>query len=80
MSAAVARPARPDRPLGPVSRRDLESKLRELQGEVEEGTKTVASYAIAVGAVVVVGIALGAFLLGRRKGKRRTTVVEVRRV
>jgi hypothetical protein len=79
MNAAVARQAR-TAPLGPVSRADLEQKFRELQGEIEEGKATATSYALAVGAVVVVSIALGAFLLGRRKGKRRTTVVEVRRI
>ena len=81
MSAAVAKHARPTRPsLGPISRGDLEAKFRELQGGIDEGKSTAASYAIAVGAVVVAGIAVGAFLLGRRKGKKRTTVVEVRRI
>jgi hypothetical protein len=74
MAVAAAHRARP------ITRGDLESKLRELQGGVEEGKQTAVSYALAVGAVVVVGITLGAFLFGRRKGKKRTTVVEVRRI
>jgi hypothetical protein len=64
----------------PITRDDLEAKLRELQGEVDETKESVLSTAIAVGAVVVVGVVAVAFLLGRRRGRRRTTVVEVRRI
>jgi hypothetical protein len=80
MSAAVAKHAKHGGHLRAVTRNDLESKMRELQGGIEEGAATAKSYAIAVGAVVVVGVALGAYLLGRRKGRKRTTVVEVRRI
>jgi hypothetical protein len=80
MSAAVAKHTRSAGHLHPVTRSDLESKMRELQGGIEEGKATAASYAIAVGVVVVVGVAVGAFLLGRRKGRKRTTIVEVRRL
>ncbi len=64
----------------PISRGDLESKLRELQGEVDETKDSALSTAIAVGAVIAVGVVAVAFLLGRRRGKRRTTVVEIRRI
>jgi hypothetical protein len=33
-----------------------------------------------VGAIVAVGVIAVAFMLGRRKGKKRMTVVEVRRI
>ncbi len=65
---------------GPITKADLESKLRELQGEVDETKESALSTAIAVGAVIAVGVVAVAFLLGRRKGKRRTTIVEVRRI
>lgn len=63
-----------------ITRDDIEAKLRELQGEVGERTEAakVPALAIAVG-VVVVTIA-AAYLLGRRKGKRRQTVLEIRRI
>jgi hypothetical protein len=64
----------------PITRDDLEAKLRELQGEVEETKASALSTAVTVGAVVLVGVVAVAFLLGRRKGRRRTTVVEVRRI
>jgi hypothetical protein len=36
--------------------------------------------AIVVGAVAAVAVLAAVYLLGRRKGKKRTTVVEIRRV
>lgn len=64
----------------PITRGHLEAKLRELQGGVEDTKESATSTLIAVGAVVVVGIIAVAFLAGRRKGKKRTTIVEVRRI
>jgi len=64
----------------PIQRDDLEAKLRELQGEVTETRESATSTLVTVGAVVLVGVIAVAFLLGRRKGKKRTTVVEVRRL
>ena len=63
-----------------ITRRDLESKLRELQSEVETTSQTAKSYALAVGAVAVVAVVGVAYLFGRRRGKKRSTVVEVRRI
>lgn len=63
-----------------VSRDDIEAKLRELRGEVDavgESSRNVVLIAGVTAAVIVVGLA---YVLGRRKGKRRTTVVEVRRI
>lgn len=64
----------------PITRDDLERKLRQLQGNVDEARQSVVSTAITVGAVVGVGVIAVAFLVGRRKGRKRTTVVEVRRI
>jgi hypothetical protein len=63
-----------------IRRSDLEAKMRELQGEVTETRESATSTLLTVGAVVVVGVVAVAFLWGRRKGKKRTTVVEVRRI
>jgi hypothetical protein len=71
MSAATARP---------ISRTDLESKMRELQGEVTGVRQQATSYAIAAGAVAVVAVIGVAYIVGRRRGKKRSTVVEVRRL
>lgn len=64
----------------PVTRDDIEAKLRQLQSGVEDGAQTAKSYVLAAGAVVVVGVAAAAFFLGRRRGRKKTTVVEIRRV
>jgi hypothetical protein len=63
-----------------VNRSDIEAKLQEIKGGVEE-TATAAKPAVATIAVVAVVAVVGlAYLLGRRKGKKRSTVVEIRRV
>jgi len=64
----------------PIQRDDLEAKMRELQGEVDETRRSATGTLVAVGAVVAVTVIAVAFLVGRRKGKKRTTVVEVRRI
>lgn len=63
-----------------ITRRDLESKFRELQGGVESAGESAKSYALVVGAVAVVAVVGVAYFLGRRRGKKRSTVVEVRRL
>jgi hypothetical protein len=68
------------RPNGPVSRADIEAKLREIRGEVDATTDEAKSYALTAGVFVAVLIVLMAYLLGRRGGQKRTTVVEIRRV
>jgi len=63
-----------------ISRDDLEAKFRELTGGVNEEVEGVRSQAMAIGlAVVVVSVAV-VFLIGRRAGRKRSTIVEVRRI
>lgn len=63
-----------------VNRADIEAKLREIRGEVD--TTATAAKPTAMAVAIVAGVALlgAAYLLGRRKGKKRSTVVEIRRV
>jgi hypothetical protein len=67
-------------PAGKITRDDLEGKFRELQGEATETVDEAKSYVIAAAAVIVVGIVAVGFILGRRRGRKRTTVVEIRRI
>jgi hypothetical protein len=63
-----------------ISRDDIEKKLRGLQGEVVdkvEDRKSALATAAVVGGVLVVILV---FLLGRRSGRRRSTMVEIRRL
>jgi hypothetical protein len=67
-------------PRRPITRGDLEHKMREIQGEVDDTKESAQSTLLTVGAVAVVVVIAIAFLAGRRKGKKRTTIVEVRRL
>jgi hypothetical protein len=63
-----------------ISRDDLESKFRELEGGARDQVASARSTAITAGIIGLVLLLLLAFLLGRRRGKLRSTVVEIRRV
>lgn len=63
-----------------ITRDDIEAKFRELEGEVDERKEQAINIAVVAGVVVVVAVVLVAFRLGRRGGRKRTTVVEIRRV
>jgi hypothetical protein len=71
------RPIPTDRP---ITRADIEAKLREIGGEVDDTVANTKQLAIAAGIVVGVLVIASAFLLGRRRGKKLTTIVEIRRV
>ena len=64
----------------PVTRADIEAKLREIRGEVDEASTSAKPYALAAGVAVAVAVVAIAYVLGRRKGRKKTTVVEIRRV
>jgi hypothetical protein len=64
----------------PVTKADIEAKLRDIKGDVDETTDSAKPIieAVAIGGVIL--LILLAYLLGRRKGKKKSTVVEIRRV
>jgi hypothetical protein len=77
----MARVAEPlTHPEGRVTRDDIESKLRELVEGARDEVASTKNTLVSIGAVLAVIILVIAFLLGRRGGKKRTTVVEIRRV
>jgi hypothetical protein len=63
-----------------VTRDDIEAKLREIRGDVDAVGEGAKQYALIAGAVVAVAVVALAFTMGKRKGKKKHTVVEVRRV
>ena len=71
-----------DSPVGakPITRADIEAKLAEIGGEVDETVSNSKQMAITAGAVAVAVVIAAVFLLGRRKGKKLRTIVEIRRV
>lgn len=62
-----------------ITRDDIEAKFRQLTGDVEERAESARSTAVTIGAVLAVTVVLGVFLYGRRRGRKSTTIVEVRR-
>ncbi len=64
----------------PITRDDIEAKFRELTGEVTEEVESTRSQAITVALAVGVVLVAVVFLIGRRNGRRRSAVVEVRRI
>jgi cobalamin biosynthesis Mg chelatase CobN len=65
---------------GEVTRADIESKLREIRGEVNEVGESARSIGMIVGAVTVVAVVGAVYLFGRRRGRKEKTVVEIRRI
>lgn len=63
-----------------ITRDDLETRFRQLQdsvqGRVEDKKQTLMTAGIVAGVVLLLIV----FLLGSRRGKKKTTLVEIRRV
>ncbi len=69
-------PAQPNK----ITPEDLERKFRALQGDVQgavEDKKTTAATVAAGGGLLLL---LLFFMLGKRSGKKRSAIVEIRRV
>ncbi len=63
-----------------ITRGDIEAKLREMRGEVEQTAEAARTPIIAIAGGVAAAVVVLAFLLGKRRGRRKSTVVEIRRV
>jgi hypothetical protein len=63
-----------------VTPADIEAKLREIQGVTDSTGEAAQNAAKPVLVVVGVAVVVAAFLLGRRRGRKHSTIVEVRRV
>jgi len=64
----------------PITRADIESKLREIRGTTEAGAEAAKGAGLAAGAAGAGVVIVLVYLLGRRSGRKRRTVVEVRRI
>jgi hypothetical protein len=65
---------------GPITRADLEAKLRDLTGDVSSTVETARGIGVAVAVGAGVLFVVSAYWLGRRKGRKRRTVLEIRRI
>lgn len=65
---------------GKISRDDLVAQLRTLQGDVDEKVSEAKPKLITIAIASGVVILVAAYLLGKRKGRRKSTIVEIRRL
>ena len=67
-------------PSDKITRDDLEAKFRQITGEVNEKAQTMTKVGMAAGAAALIALLVMVFLVGRSKGQKKTTVVEIVRV
>ena len=65
---------------GRITRADIEGKLRDMRGDVEETAEAAKAPILAIAAGVAAVVVIAAFLLGKRRGRRKSSVIEIRRV
>lgn len=65
---------------GRITRADIESKLRDMRGEVDNTVEAAKAPLTAIAGAAAAVIVVLSFLLGKRRGRRKSTVVEIRRV
>ena len=62
-----------------ITKEDLEGKLRALQTGVTSRVEETKPSLVKIGAGIGLVILILAFLMGQRRGKRKTAIVEIRR-
>jgi hypothetical protein len=65
---------------GRITRADIEAKLRSIRDDIEPVGEQAKGGIMAIAPVVVAVIVIGAYVLGRRSGKKRRAVIEIRRL
>lgn len=63
-----------------VTRRDLETAFAKALGEGESTARAAMPQAAMVAAAVAVAVVTVAYLAGKRRGRRRTSRIEIRQV
>lgn len=63
-----------------ISRDDLEAAFARVVGEGEATARSAAPPVLVAAAAAVLGVVAVAYLAGRRRGRRRSTVIELRRI
>jgi hypothetical protein len=64
----------------PVTASDIEAKLRALQASLSAPVERAQPSLVAIASTVGVALLAVAYLVGRRKGRLSSTVVEIRRI
>jgi hypothetical protein len=65
---------------GRISRADIEAKLRSIRDDIEPVGEQAKGGLMAAVPVVVALLVVGAYILGKRSGRKRRAVIEIRRL
>jgi hypothetical protein len=65
---------------GRITRADIEAKLRAIRDDIEPVGEQAKGGLMAAAPVVVALLVLGAYILGKRSGKKGRAVIEIRRL
>ncbi|HEV3450517.1 MAG TPA: hypothetical protein VG869_04860 [Acidimicrobiia bacterium] len=64
----------------PITRDDIEAKLRQLQRSTEAGAEAARGAGVAGGIAAALLLIVVAYLLGRHRGRKRRSIIEIRRI
>lgn len=62
-----------------ITPEDIHAKFAEITADVDQQAESAKDTAVTIAAVVGVVVVLAVFFFGRSRGKKKTTIVEVRR-
>jgi len=65
---------------GRITRADIEAKLKTIRDDIEPVGEQAKGGLMAVAPVVVAVLVIGAYPFGKRSGKKRRAVIEIRRL
>ncbi len=65
---------------GTITRADIEAKLRAIRDGIEPVGERAKTTVMAAAPIVAVAIVVVAYVIGRRSGKKRRAVIEIRRI
>lgn len=63
-----------------ITPQDLENKIRALQGDISERVDEKRSTLVTVAGGGALALLILFFLLGKRSGKKKSAIVEIRRI
>lgn len=64
----------------PITRADIEGAFRRLVGDGERTVESAAPAALALAGAAALALVAVVYLAGRRRGRRKSSVVEIRRL
>ena len=69
-----------DKPADPITPDDLKASFQKLKDDIDTRADNTKSKAVPIAAAAAVAVVVVVFLIGRRVGKKKSTIVEIRRI